>query len=509
MPEQNYTSQAIPLSFRTHGGGLNTTASPIELAKNESPDLQNTDFDKFGSFLKRNGYAQLNTSAANSGATWTSLHWLQLSSGTDYIMGTCGNKLMKQDALDGTWDDVTGALTITAGNNNHWRWRTYRDTAIGVNGVNVCIKWTGSGNGAVLTVPTNMDWAKYVEVFRGYTLLANVSISSTVAGSRLYWSTVGTIETWVDADNTYIARDDGSDITGLAVLGDKLIIFKEFSIHYGLFTGDRDIPFIFDKTNSVVGCISGDSIQSVENGLVFQSQDGFYYFDGNNSYKLSDRITTTLDEDFDKSRYANTQSIYQRTKNRYWATTTTSGGTTNNRCLTWDSSNNAWSRYKGHNANCFVIVNTSGQERLYFGDYAGFVYRADTSANDIPSGVSTAIDSYFYTKWHDYDDMVNSKGTPHIYAYYRLNSATCTFAYSYDFEDGDTYTQTFSTTGGAALYGTAVYGVDTYAGAGGAVTRLDLTGRGRVIRFKFANSTLSEEMQIDGFGAEAYAETNV
>ena len=41
------------------------------------------------------------------------------------------------------------------------------------------------------------------------------------------------------------------------------------------------------------------------------------------------------------------------------------------------------------------------------------------------------------------------------------------------------------------------------------MTRLDLTGRGRTIRLKFANSTLSEEMQIDGFGAHAYLATNV
>ena len=145
-----YTSTAVPIGIVGLSGGLNTNASGLAVQDSESSDCQNVDFDIFGSVVKRNGYTQLNVSAFNSGATWNSLHWLELSSGTDYIMGTCGNKLAKMDNLGGTWTDITGALTITAGNTNFMRWRTFLDTAVGTNNVNVPIKWTGTGNGAVL-----------------------------------------------------------------------------------------------------------------------------------------------------------------------------------------------------------------------------------------------------------------------------------------------------------------------------------------------------------------------
>ena len=39
--------------------------------------------------------------------------------------------------------------------------------------------------------------------------------------------------------------------------------------------------------------------------------------------------------------------------------------------------------------------------------------------------------------------------------------------------------------------------------------RRDLTGRGRVVRFKFANNVLNEGFQIDGLGQMPHLETNV
>ena len=75
------------------------------------------------------------------------------------------------------------------------------------------------------------------------------------------------------------------------------MVFKERSIYNVFFTGDADVPFILPgggKSNSPVGCIAPYSIQLVDNGLVFLSGDGLYFYDGNNSFKLSDRITSTL-----------------------------------------------------------------------------------------------------------------------------------------------------------------------------------------------------------------------
>jgi hypothetical protein len=573
---------------------LNTTSSALALNDSESSDLQNIDFNRFGSIIKRNGYTTLNSAAFNGGATWVGLHWFQKAGGTNLLTGVCGDTIAKMDALDGTWDDITEtqavvftgaglddatsggtftgdgdieykvvidatgtpdtfewfkdsvsqaagvsitgasqaldngltitfaattghtlndqwvfhpATTITAGDNNLVSSITYRDTWLATNGVDRPFQWDGvTALAKLMTVPTGLTKAKFVEVFQNYTILANVTVSGAEHKSRVYWSTIGQIGVWSATDFNNVSRDDGSVITGLKTLGQELIIFKEFSIWKAEFTGSRDVPFAFTKTRSNVGAVAGHSVQEIDNRLMFRSQDGWYLFDGNNSQKISNRINVTVDG-FNDSRAEFTASAYQKSKNRYWSSASNGAATQNDTIMPWDSSNNAWSRYIGFNANVFAIVTTSGEERIYFGDYAGFVYRADTGTSDNPLGVATAIDAYYKSKWFDFGDIVHQKGVPSLTVYYQTSSTILTFAYSFDFEDADQYTQTFSLSAGGAVYGSAIFGTDVYGSSGGAVRRRDLTGRGRVVRIKFANAVLNEPFQIDGFGPLPYLET--
>jgi len=200
---------------------------------------------------------------------------------------------------------------------------------------------------------------------------------------------------------------------------------------------------------------------------------------------------------------------YKR-KYRYMLAYPESGQTENNRILVWDYISNAFSIYSGMSASSMSIFYINGNdERPYFSDYDGFTYRSDIGTDDYPSNVQTAIDSYYWTNWKHYDDLCDQKGIPHVYIYYSLNSAVLTFSYSYDFENTPQYTNTFSTSAGTDVYGTGIYGTATYSGGGGQVKRRDLTGRGRTVRFKFANSTIGETFRIDGFGSLAELETHV
>ncbi len=507
MAGVKFTTSSSPLSFKKLNGGLNSTAGPLGLEPNEFSDLLNIDFDKYGSFLKRNGYTALNTTAFNSSARWTGLAWFELASGTRYLVGTCGNKLAKQDSLDGTWDDITGALTITAGNLTSFA--VFRDNLLGTNGTDVPFLWTGTGNGSAMTVPTGLTTAKAVEVFSSYTFLANVAVSGTSYKSRLYWSALDSISSWDTADFNDVYRDDGQTITAIKTLADRLVIFKERSIHLAFYTGDADVPFRFVKSSSQVGCIAQFSVQEVDNGLAFLSTDGIYYFDGNNSFKISDRISTTL-QSYNVSQFAQASSLYQHDKNRYWLAIPGASSSTNSQVITWDTFNNALSIYDGMAPSAMVTVFTDGiTERPYWGDYAGFVYRGDVGSDDYPLNVQTKINGYAYSRWVDFDDLCDQKGIPNIYIYYKLQSGTLTFSYSYDFADGDQYNLTFSMSASSSLYGSAVYGSSVYAGAGGTYVRKDLTGRGRVVRFKFANNVLSESFRIDGYGTFAHLQTNV
>ena len=505
-----FTTPSVPFSDKALNGGLNSTSGPLALQNNESSDLQNIDFNKFGSIQKRNGYTTLNGTTLGASVEGDGLHWFEYNDSgtlTRKAVAVADAKLYKMDDLDGTWDNITGSLTITAG--NHCDFENFLNEVYITNDTDPPFKWTGTGNGSTMTVPTGLTDAKFVKQFNNYLFLANVVVSGTRHNSRIYWSNLKDTGTWTATDFIDIAKDDGQEITGLRVLGDRLVVFKSRSIYNVFFTGDADIPFVLPgggKSNSEVGAASGFSIQEVQNGLVFLSYDGFYFYDGNNSFRISDKITTTING-YNDTRFNQAVSLVQKTKSRYWCALPSSGQTQNDKVLVWDYFNNAWSVYSGINAaslSSFYVGGTN--ERPYFMDYKGFAYRADSGTSDNPEGTATAIDSYFWTNWRTFDDLISKKGVTKVKVFYQNSNSVLTFSYSYDFEEGEDYSNTFSLATSTDVYGTGRYGTATYAGTGGDSKRRDLTARGNVWRVRFGNDILDETFVIDGFGVLAHAE---
>jgi hypothetical protein len=532
MAGQNeITSQSVPIPYKGLNGGLNSTASPLTLQPNESSKLLNIDFDKFGSAQKRNGYTPINTGdALNSGAQVTGLHWFEKSDGTTKLLYvTCGDKIYTND-LTSTFTDVTGGMTITSG--SLCKFQTFLNTVMMCNGVDAPIKSTG-GVFTAMTLPTDITIPRWIKTFNAYTFFADSVVGGIRQPSRLNWSTINSIDTWNDADFALISMNDGQRITGLEVLGDRLVIFKDRSIWIGQFTGDVDVPFSFQKTQSHVGCVSGYSISFIDNGLAFLGEDGVYFFDGNQSFKLSNRLNETFwGNNVSKNNLC--CSMYQKFKNRYWVSQFKSGRTNAEQVITYDNFNEAFSIYEGMSPSAMVMVYSSGREIPVFGDYSGYVYQCDTGSNDelFTEGVTvqddnsldlyddddlsitfdgvipTAIESYYYTRWMDYDDLTNQKGVAQLDLYYKVNDGILTVAYSYDFEDSDTYQLNENMSSSTDVFGIAVFDTSRFAGSGGAHSRFDLTGRGRVVRFGFKNSSLDETFRIDGIGQLVHLETN-
>lgn len=587
-----YSRLSEPTGDVNFNGGLNTAGGNLSLQDNESPDLQNVDFNFLGSVLKRNGYRALNTSALSGSPTSDGLHWYESNQSgtlTYYLISVTGGKIYYMSGFDGTWHDITGSVTITAG--SFCSFKNFFNVVYITNGVDAPFQWTGSGNATTIpallansytftvsgitiiptagatytdsgsttftvvatniagssgsragtiiatgsTVPvalgnltktggtgdstiaytlfgvdTNITKAKYVEAYNNYIFLANVSVGSTTYPTRIYWSNLQDPTTFLTTSFIEVAINDGQQITGMKVLGDNLIIFKTRSIYIISFTGDPDIPFILQgggKSNSDVGCAAPFSIQEVTNGLMFVSFDGLYYFDGSNSSKVSDRINPTFLA-FNNTRLSQIRSMVQHNKHRYLFSVPSSSSNTNDTVVTWDWYLNAFSIYTGINASSMCTTFTSGyNENLYFGDYAGFYYHMDTGSDDYPLNVQTAINSYYYTNWKPFSNIMDEKAIPNVVLYYQMNNAVLTFVYSYDFNNSDTYSVTLNTGGSTAVYGTAIYGTATYAGTGGSQQRIDLNGRGRVIRFGWKDANMSETFRIDGLGEFPNVET--
>ena len=55
MADKDFTSRTITVNHLTLGGGLNSTAGPLNLQDNEASEIQNIDYDKFGSILSYRG----------------------------------------------------------------------------------------------------------------------------------------------------------------------------------------------------------------------------------------------------------------------------------------------------------------------------------------------------------------------------------------------------------------------------------------------------------------------
>jgi len=512
MANREFTSPSVTANDKSFKGGLNSTAGNLGLNNTESSDLQNIDFDKFGSISKRNGYTALNTSAVTNTPNGDGLHWFEYDvSGTTTRKAilVADGKLWKMDDLDGTWDDITGGLTITA--DNLCDFENWNNKVFVTNGEDPPFEWDGTTAQAIQNTPTNLTDSKYVAQFNNYLFLANVIVNSVKHGSRIYWSDINNEGAWTDTNFINIANDDGQEITGIKVLSDRLVVYKTRSIYNVFFTGDTTIPFILPgggKSNSAVGCVAPFSIQELENGHVFLSTDGFYFYDGNNSFKISDKITTTL-LGYNTAKFGQAVSLVQKDKNRYWCSLSSSGQTTNDRVLVWDYFNNAWSIYTGIAAASMATFYVSGiEERPYFFDYSGFGYRADTGLDDYILNVQTAIDAYYWTNWRDYDDLVSQKGIPQAVIYYQISSSTLVFDYSYDGETGSSFSQSVDISTSDDQYDTALYDTATYATTGGSFKPVNLIGRGRLVRFKFSNSTLAETFTIDGLGAYPHLETN-
>jgi hypothetical protein len=438
------------------------------------------------------------------------LKWLERSDGNDYLIAVAGTNIYSATALTpaaAPFTGRTGAITITTGQNNQINWCTYLDYAIGTNGVDLPFKCNGSADASALAVPTGLTTAKFCEVFANHVFLGNVTVSGVVQSSRVYWYEIDSVSSILDTSYRNVNQFDGQDITGLKTFGGSLVIFKHRSIWIANFTGDSDIPFVFQQTRSAVGCDAPLSIQEVEGGLIFHSYDGYYMFDGNNSYKMSYRITSSLNN-MATTRFSYMPSIYLFNKNRYISAVTYTGGSQNDLCITWDSFNNAFSLYDGIAANCFSRVYSSGQEYIYFGDYHGFVYKMDTGASDYPLGTATAIDSYYYTKWFDFGDLVSKKANPQLAIYHQYEAAQLTLTYSYNYNSGDDYSQLidFSGTGGTWPI---TWGTTLWSSSGGSVKKRHLTGRGEVVRFGFKNNIIGQGFTVNGFGIFAHAETNI
>lgn len=478
--------------FSDFSGGMNTDSSPTSLDLNQALDLDNVVLLYKSGFEKVHGNSAYNSSAMASGSAVHGLGYYRNISETEYLMAIAGTKIYKSE-LDGVMDDITGAVTISTGQDNIWTNTQMNDLSIFVGGnrsTDVPIMWSGSGNAAILGgTPPVGKWATAAN--------NRLFIANTIANpSRINWSILGNPQDWSGAGSGSqdVSTNDGDQLVGSCLLAtDHLLLFKQNSIHELVV---RTSPFPLFPLFSKSGAISNRAILAVDGVCYFITPEP--RMKATDGSELID-FPTTFDEIFDglnKSRLQYIQGMYDKKRGliMWFCSYGTSG--TNDFCIAWDTVHKSWLKFSaGHNMNA---VSMMADRTIYGGAYDGVVYKIDdTAATNYASEGGTAIDSYWESGWMDMEHMVNMKHIPYVDTNFSTqDSGTFDFSYGYDF-NSDRSTTSISMVSNGGQYGTALYGTGVYGGATDKTKMLFLKGNGKFFQFKIRNANTSELLQFN------------
>lgn len=458
-----------------------------------------------GALRKLFMYNNVNTVALNSGATVTGIYY---SIVLNAWVAVAGDKFYS--GADGaTPTNRTGALTITAGNLNHWAdWQFETNKyLISVNQADVPFKWTGSGNASALggSPPSG----KYVATWQNAAWIAN----TTSEPSTLYFSNLGDPEVWT-ADDDYKFN---APITGLMPFGKMLIVFMENDI--GVLVGDNNrLLTKVDGFVRGVGAPSGYSVAAAkiaeEDVVVFHSNDGVKLFTGaqqpislsapiQNKYTTGSEITA-----FNAARFNQTSGAYIPKLGWYFLGLPDGADTTNLFGLMVDLSKiydyqgasvaPHWPVEDPSKAFVSMAVNPNAalDDCLMFGSTDGFIYKFDT---DLFTQDGTTYVADFRSKVFDL-------GANHILQELNVLGTTTSSASStlvgavFDsiLGTGSSESQTFQETGDT-LDVTFMMDSSQVSGVGSTDFRnYGVGGSGRFLKFVIQNDESAQEMVVNG-----------
>lgn len=185
---------------------------------------------------------------------------------------------------DGTPTDVTRAAGAYTTSDNTWSFCQTGDWVIATNYNDVVqvLKDMIAGANFVALGGTPPQ-AKYCLINNNHLIMAYTYESATAYPQRLRWSAYGSYEDWTESITTGADYEDLSDamgdITGIASVGSRFLIFHKDSISLGWYVGaPQTFNFAANKWKNV-GAFPG-SMVSVGNVVYFLHDSGAYTCDG-------------------------------------------------------------------------------------------------------------------------------------------------------------------------------------------------------------------------------------
>ena len=501
---------------------------------------QNVIYELDGSIRKVGGDSRINATAITDGPSITGMfdYWKAGTSGSfaqKFVAMTSNNKIWKDD-MDGVFDEITGAASITAGAIPVFC--QARDLLLIANDKNdTPLKWNQTGNVASLggTPPTG----------RGFIFHANRAWAWGVNAnpSRLYYSSSTDVEDWSGADTGSFDLDpeDGDRIIGAASYKKNLFLFKgpnKGSIH--VIGGTA--PTGADAFNRSV-LVRGIALQShnsilpeVTDDVWFMSDQGVHSLSATNQYGnfaggfLSRFLQRYFRSTVNRARFNQVWGVHYAMKGSALWVLPVNGSTTNNATLgvsyarikedmlKWFT----WSR--GGISAAIRIAPTTLSKDIVFGSSAGFALLEDQTARSITP--STAYNYQLTTPWISTGE-IDSAGQAKPYnpatlvrlAMQSISVGNYNVNVNITTDMGDTNAVSLPqgtgfTSATGCVFGSAIFGQQVFGGT--EATRnaqfgfAPLSGEGRMMKIDITQGGLNEDAHLDELAIEktpsAYSE---
>ena len=363
--------------------------SPFLIQDGDLFEAQNVTTEKIGVLSKSFDYTIKGAQMVDNESIYGGVDFFRQDGTHDHIVAINGaaNAEIYKYVTD-TWTSQSQSLTKDY--RIRFAYSPTIDTLFAVNYADA----TRSYNGTTWSTATNVTdapKAKYTFSFGDRMYLLNCVESGTSYPSRAYRSNaIETSATW-DVVNDYVVFNDV--ITGVSMNGENLFVACQSSTH--IFTLDDEK---FQVSN--IGCVSHESIAQHSRYTFYAARDGYYAYDGRDTYKIS----LSIQDYWKKIPEANLENIQAAVDGDhiyvYIGDITSpwdSSVTLQNVIFDYNIVQNNWNRGR-LSTDCTHLHTyvTSTGRRVFMGDNDGKVYEMFDD-----SGQQNAADysSYFETPW--------------------------------------------------------------------------------------------------------------
>lgn len=285
-------------------GGINAVSNPYVLGEKQVLDIENMLLDEHGSLRTRDGYSVV-TTAPNGEFSIRYRGVLTKTDGSSAPFAIRGRsptltELFRTDTdpwtLITSWND-TNALRLLPMS------VTVIDREIIARGYNTPLSFDGTTASPITaqTGQTVPPGGQHISFHLGSVWLWNTSPTTTALDgpSSLRMSDVNNPNSWPNANQTFVAKDDGQVGMGMATFTiaeagisptQTLVLFKNYSTYQvtGVFGSSS---FSVQKVKTDMGCIAPRTIQFVSGfGIIRLTHRGFALFNGVDDRLISEEV---------------------------------------------------------------------------------------------------------------------------------------------------------------------------------------------------------------------------